>query len=77
MDPFNVGRSREFNTVDFTTRYFTSRRDDPHGIEMPFDPMVDPNRILGSMKNDTHFHSEDNKVLYYALDYGANSQTLR
>lgn len=76
MEPFNVGQSRGSNTVEFSTRYFTSRQDDPHGVEIPFNRTEDPIHILGSMKNNTYFHGNDNKVLYYMLEYDNEGQPL-
>ena len=68
MEPLALGRFHNFDTVEFTTRYFTSRRDDPNGVEMPFDQSTDPNGALAQMANNKYFHSEDNKVIYYIFD---------
>ena len=76
MEPFSVSQSRGFNMVKFTTHYFTSCRDNPHGVGIPFNHMVDPNHILGLKKNDTYFYCEDNKVLYYILNYNTKGQPL-
>jgi hypothetical protein len=36
MDPFAVGQYGGFDTIDFSTCYFTSRRDDPFGDTIAF-----------------------------------------
>ncbi|KIM72038.1 hypothetical protein PILCRDRAFT_82231 [Piloderma croceum F 1598] len=70
MEPLTLGQFRQFDTVEFATRYFTSRRDDPNGTEMPFDQSTDPNGVLARLANNKkYFHGEDNKVLYYALKH--------
>ena len=69
MEPLTLGQFREFDMVEFATRYFTSRRDDPNGTEIPFDWRTDPNGVLARMPNNKYFHGEDNKVLYYVLKY--------
>lgn len=48
------------------TRYFTSRKDDPNSEDLPFNKEEDPNGILEGLRKDTHFHGDDNKVLYFA-----------
>lgn len=76
MEPLTLGQFRHFDTVEFATRYFTSRRDDPNGTEMPFDKSTDPNGVLAKLaSNKKYFHGEDNKVLYYILKH-ANDESL-
>jgi hypothetical protein len=77
MEPLTLGQFRHFNTVELTTRYFTSRQDDPNGAEIPFDQTTDPNGILSCMSNSKYFHGEDNRVLYYILKYVGNENTTR
>jgi len=67
IEPLNLGHFGQYGVVEFSTRYFTSRRDDPHGEALPFDRYTDPKGILAKMSNPKYFHGEDNKVLYYAL----------
>jgi hypothetical protein len=67
MEPFALGQFHHFDTVEFATRYFTSRRDDPNGTALPFDRSTDPNGVLSGMSDNKYFHGEDNKVLYYVL----------
>jgi hypothetical protein len=69
MEPFTLGQFHNFDTVEFATRYFTSRWDDPNGAEMPFDQSTDPNGVLARMANNKYFHGEDNKVIYYVLKH--------
>ena len=69
MEPFMSSQFGQFEAVEFSTRYFTSRRDNPCGIATPFDTFTDRNGILAGMSNDKYFHGEDNKVLYYTLRY--------
>ena len=77
MEPFTFGQVRQFNTLDISTRYFTSRYDDPLGQQIEFDPMVDPNGILASMPNGKYFHGEDNKVLFYILKPSGDEKSSR
>jgi len=69
MDRFEVNNLGQFDTVQFTTRYFTSHRDDPLGTAIPFDRSMDPKGVVATMLNDSFFHGEDNQVLYYMLKY--------
>jgi hypothetical protein len=68
MEPLTLGQFHNFDTVEFATRYFSSRRDDPNGVEMSFDQSTDPNGVLARMANNKYFHGEDNKVIYYIFD---------
>jgi hypothetical protein len=78
MEPFAPSTSPSYPSIEFGTRYFTSRRDDPLGAATPFDHAVDPKGILTSMIADGYFHSADNKVLYYRLaPSSANNQQPR
>jgi len=67
IEPLNFGQFGQYSVVEFSTRYFTSRHDDPHGDVLPFDRSTDPKGILANMSNPKYFYSEDNKVLYYGL----------
>jgi hypothetical protein len=68
MEPFSPSTtSPSYPSIEFGTRYFSSRRDDPLSAAIPFDHAVDPKGILASMIADGYFHGEDNKVLYYRL----------
>ena len=67
IEPLKFGQFGQYSVVEFLTRYFTSRRDDPHGEALPFDQTTDPKGILANMSNSKYFHGDDNKVLYYAL----------
>jgi hypothetical protein len=77
MDPFSVGQYGGFDTIDFSTRYFTSRRDDPFGDVIAFDNTVDPKGLLVSMTNGTYFHGEDNQVMYFALKNNGDGRSPR
>lgn len=78
MELFSPSTSLSYPSIEFGTRYFTSRRDDPLSAAMPFDHAVDPKGILTSMVADGYFHGEDNKVLYYRLvPSSGNGQQLR
>jgi len=67
IEPLKFGQFGQYSVVEFSTHYFTSRRDDPHGEALPFDQTTDPKGILANMSNSKYFHGDDNKVLYYAL----------
>jgi hypothetical protein len=77
MDSFTTGQCGKFDAVEFSTRYFTSRRDDPFGEAIPFDSMVDPKGILASMVNSTYFHGEDNQVLYFVMKHNEDGCPLK
>ena len=61
-------------TIKFGNHYFTSRRDDPYSLEIPFSQAVDPKIILLSISGNLISHGPDNEVLYYQLisDGGKN-----
>ena len=67
IELLKFGQFGQYSVVEFSTRYFTSRRDDPHGEALPFDRYTDPKGILAKMSNPKYFHGEDYKVLYYTL----------
>lgn len=77
MEPFTFGQVHQFDTLDISTRYFTSRYDDPLGQQIEFDPMVDPKGILASISNSKYFHGEDNKVLFYVLKPSGDEKASR
>jgi len=78
MEAFSPNTSLSYPSIEFGTRYFTSRRDDPLSAAMPFDHAIDPKGILTSMIANRYFHGEDNKVLYYRLvPSSGNGQQLR
>ena len=67
LEKFKPDNFITYPSLNFSTRYFTSRRDDPSCIQIPFTSSVDPNGILSSMQNDIYVHTADNTVLYYML----------
>lgn len=67
MDMYLPSTFLEYSAIDLGTRYFTTRREDPHGAAVPFSDVVDPRGLLSSMATDTYFHGTDNEVLYYSL----------
>jgi hypothetical protein len=75
MEPFSFGQVGHFNTLDISTRYFSSRYDDPFGEPIQFERTVDPNGILARMSNSKYFHGEDNQVLYYGLKINGDDET--
>jgi hypothetical protein len=44
MDPFAVGQYGRFDTIDFSTHYFTSHSDDPFRDMIAFYNTVDPKK---------------------------------
>jgi hypothetical protein len=71
--PLTFDTFKTFDCINLSTRYFTSRRDNPHGERIPFAFDVDPQGILANMETDHYFHGEDNEVQYYAAK--THSQT--
>lgn len=65
--PFDTTAACGHTALEPATRYFTSRKDDSNSEDLPFDKYEDPKGVLEGMRKDTHFHGEDNKVLYFAL----------
>jgi hypothetical protein len=74
LEEFVPDKFITYPAINFGTRYFTSRREDPYGSIVPFLPGVDPKGILSSMQSDTYFHADDNMVLYYMLQSKASPQ---
>lgn len=54
-----------YQSIDLGNRYFTSRRDDPHGSPISFARGVDPYGRLAAMGGNNLFHGEDNNVCYF------------
>jgi hypothetical protein len=67
LEAFSIPNMEQFPCMDFSTRYFTSRREDPMGEVVPFQKHVDPKSTLQSISIGDLFHGQDNKVLYYTL----------
>ena len=67
LEPFLPSEFLTHTCIDVSTRYFTSRREDPTGTAISFSPAVDPKGMLRSLSTEDHFHGVDNQVLYYAL----------
>ena len=70
IEPFTPGSFLNYSTIDIGTRYFTSRDENPLGLTIPFDRLVDPKGFLTSMNDSNYFHGDDNRVLYYMLSCG-------
>lgn len=70
MEPFTLSHLSSYDSITFSTRYFTSRREDPFGTEIQFPHVVDPKGILASMSTDNYFHGADNEVRYYSMTLG-------
>lgn len=68
LEPFQPSEFLNHPCVNISTRYFTSRREDPTGTAVAFPNTVDPKGILQSCSTNDHFHGQDNEVLYYASD---------
>jgi len=66
LEIFFPDKFGNYSALNFSTRYFTSRNDDPIGSAIPFNHSVDPHAVLTSMTSDRYFHGVDNEVLYYA-----------
>jgi hypothetical protein len=75
LESFEADTYRSYKALNFATRYFTSRQEDPHSPALSFSPNVDPKRILTSMITDRYFHGEDNKVNYYISNMECSSNT--
>jgi hypothetical protein len=58
-------RDSSYQSIDLGNRYFTSRRDDPHGSPVSFAHGVDPYGKLAAMGSGDLFHGEDNDVCYF------------
>jgi hypothetical protein len=67
LEEFKPDNFITYSSLNFGTRYFTSLRDDPCCVQIPFPLVVDPKGILSSMQTDIYVHTTDNRVLYYML----------
>ena len=74
MEPLAFSQFCGSDTVEFLTRYFTSRHDDPISNSIPFNQHTDPHGVLSRMSNSRYFHGEDNQVLYYALEHSGDKR---
>jgi hypothetical protein len=50
--------------IEAHARYFTDRNLVPFEKDLPFQPFVDPNNVLGTLKPDVFIHGPDNRVEY-------------
>lgn len=65
IDVWRLSTFRNYQSVNFSNRYFTSRHDDPHGLTVPFSSGVNPNGKLSASRGSDLFHGEDNRVVYF------------
>jgi hypothetical protein len=68
LDPWLLSAFKDHNAIDISNRYFTSRRQSPNAVQLPFHNLVDPDRILEGMVDGDIVHSEENDVQYFELD---------
>ncbi|TFK62989.1 hypothetical protein BDN72DRAFT_902770 [Pluteus cervinus] len=66
----------EGRTLTLGNRYFTRRSEAPTLQPIPFEPYVDPNRILAGCVNARLFHSADNTVNYYRRYKGEDGELI-
>lgn len=62
----------DYQSIDLGNRYFTSRKDDPHGSSTSFRCGVDPHGRLAALAGNELFHGEDNDVCYFERVPGKN-----
>ena len=67
LDPWLLSAFEDHNAIDISNRYFTSRRQNPNAIQLPFHELVDPDRILVNMAVGDLVHSEENDVQFFEL----------
>lgn len=67
IKPLDINSFLQYSALETGTRYFTHQKEDPSSESLPFDRAVDPHGVLSGMVTDEHFHSLDNKVLYYRM----------
>jgi hypothetical protein len=66
LENYQPDEFMSFEAVNASTRYFTSRKEDPYGRNEQFSQDVDPKGILGSLATDRYFHGMDNVVDYFS-----------
>lgn len=78
MNPLQLPSAFGDTALEPGNRYFTPRRDDPHSRDLPFDPAIDPKGLLEGIRSSTHFHGQDNQVLYFVAvaDEGLHKSAL-
>lgn len=67
LDTLDIPNIDQHPCIDVSTRYFTSRHEDPMGEAIPFAKTVDPKGTLLSICNGDLFHGPENEVLYYTM----------
>jgi hypothetical protein len=65
LEDWTPSRCGEFDAVDISNRYFTSRYDMNGEAPIPFQSNVDPDRILTNALSNDFVHLQDNEVEYY------------
>ncbi|KIM84094.1 hypothetical protein PILCRDRAFT_68465, partial [Piloderma croceum F 1598] len=68
LDPWLLSAFKDHNAIDISNRYFTSHRQSPNTVQLPFHKLVDPDRILEGMVDRDIVHSEENDVQYFELN---------
>ena len=66
FDHWLPSRYTTYPAIELSNRYFTYRKDDPHGPSVPLGENIDPTGRLAALAGANLFHSEDNVVLYRA-----------
>jgi hypothetical protein len=65
MEALSPDTFLSYPRLNIANRYFTSRRDDPYSVAIPFGSAIDPKGILADLANESWFHAPDNDVVYY------------
>ncbi|TFK59912.1 hypothetical protein BDN72DRAFT_780099, partial [Pluteus cervinus] len=61
-------------SIVFSNRYFTRRKDGPLMKPVPFDQDVDPRGFLSRATNSQIIHTEENKVKYFRREKDTNTE---
>jgi hypothetical protein len=76
MEDWSPSRFGQFDAVDMSNRYFTSRRDMNGEAPVPFQSSTDPDHILMDALSNDFVHLQENRVEYYEAMQGPE-QSIR
>jgi hypothetical protein len=70
MEDWSPSRFGQFDAVDMSNWYFTSRRDMNGEAPVPFQSSTDPDHILMDALSNDFVHLQENRVEYYEAMQG-------
>lgn len=55
----------EYDSINLTTRYLSSRKDDPITPALPIPTYIDPHNSLSAIDKTRYFYGPENEVQYF------------